>query len=105
MKPSDKPGPIQFHTLHLLGAKQTFSFMASAFHKLLKYHRVVHIHPNNFCLGTFYFDGIELPSILELTFYRSDRCLAHGAYPSFPHALDEDNSPQLPPLSLPQSWW
>lgn len=96
---------IEFHSLTLLGARQTFPFMRSAFHKLLKYHRVVHIHPNNFGLGTFDFNGIELPTVLEMTFYRSDRCLAHDRYPSFPHALDQENHPRLPPVPLPKSWW
>jgi hypothetical protein len=96
---------IEFHDLHLLGARQVFSFMAPAFEKLLKYHRVVHIHPNNLCLGTVDCNGIEVPRLLEMTFYRSDRCLAHNPYPSCPHSLDEENDPGLPPLPLPKSWW
>ncbi len=96
---------VEFHFIHLFGLAYTFPIVSSCFKKLLRSHRVVHIHPNNYSLGTLQFGDVELSSFMEFTFYRKDRCLREDAWDSFPHPLDQDNARFLPPIILPKCWW
>lgn len=73
--------------------------------KLTRYHSVVHIHPNN-CCGSDSRYGIEIPRVLEFTFYRKDRgVLDESATGPFPHPLDADNVGGRAPLALPPMWY
>lgn len=94
---------IEFHYLHQLWNKPWFLLVERVFHKLLRTHKVTHIHPNN-CCGSFRSDGLEIPRVAEFTFYRKDR-IRHEAYcATFPHPLDADNTGKKP-LVLPPCWY
>lgn len=72
--------------------------------KLTRNHAVVHIHPNN-CCGSDKRHGIEIPRVLEFTFYRRDRGVSDElAAGPFPHPLDVENVPGIAPLPLPAIW-
>ncbi|HSH76690.1 MAG TPA: FkbM family methyltransferase, partial [Longimicrobiales bacterium] len=82
---------IELHYLHQLWNKPWFVYVSRVFDKLLRQHRVVHIHPNNYS-GSFRSRGLEIPRVAEFTFYRRDRLPPDPGYRTdFPHALDRDN--------------
>ena len=94
---------IEFHYLHQLWNKPWFVHVARVFEKLLHSHSVVHIHPNN-CCGSISSKGLEIPRILEMTFYRNDRLKQRSYCQTFPHPLDHDNTKKRP-LILPECWY
>jgi hypothetical protein len=94
---------IEFHGLRRLRSPARFRGMSSVFRKLLKNHRVVHIHPNN-CCKPVKLGGLEIPDVLEFTFYRSDRDVFEHRPLQFPHPLDATNVPNKPPVVLPKCW-
>ena len=61
------------------------------FHKLMKTHKVVHIHPNNL-RRPFSKYGFKVPSDLEVTFLRNDLCFKNGEKVDLPHILDVKNN-------------
>lgn len=95
---------VEFHNLDRMFAAFPFWLIQATFQKLLRFHRVVHIHPNNVS-GSRMRDNIEIPPVMEFTFYRNDR-VVHEAdrEPCFPHPLDQDNLAHLPSLTLPECW-
>ncbi len=94
---------IEIHSLEQLLSKPWFDFVSRFFAKLLSTHSVVHIHPNN-CCGSVKSMGMELPRIVEMTFYQNDRIKDHGFATTFPHPLDAENTPKAP-LLLPDCWY
>ena len=95
---------VEFHNLGKLFENEFFQFASLAFRKLLKNHSCVHIHPNNFGQQTERY-GIQIPHLLEFTFYRKDRIKTNENANSFPHKLDVDNFSKLPCCDLPKSWY
>lgn len=94
---------LELHWLERLFDPFGYRIIKACMDRLLTDFYVVHAHPNN-CSGTFKKDGVEVPGVLELTFYNRRRA-APGAYcTEFPHALDADNCPSLPSLPLPSCW-
>ncbi len=95
---------VEFHYLDHMFAAFPFGLIKAAFQKLLRFHRVVHIHPNNVS-GPRVRDNVEIPPVMEFTFYRNDR-VVHEADRElcFPHPLDKDNLPDLPGVILPACW-
>jgi len=95
---------MEFHMLDQLWNPGFLSLVKPIFQKLLASHYCVHIHPNNFC-GVFVRGGIEIPTVMEFTFYRKDR-LRGTVKPitRLPHPLDVDNKDR-PPIVLPLYWW
>ena len=61
------------------------------FEKLMKTHKVAHIHPNNL-RRPFAKYGFKVPSDLEVTFLRNDLCLKNGEKVDLPHILDVQNN-------------
>lgn len=95
---------IEFHGLDNLFHRFSFELLSEVFNKVLLDHRVVHIHPNN-CCGSKTIRGIEVPKVIEMTFYRADRSsFSRSAPMSYPHELDSSNIPRRKPLTLPMAW-
>ena len=95
---------IEFHALDLLVDKEAFPIIQSCFEKILSHFEVVHIHPNN-SGGIKRIAGNDIPSILEITFLRSDRVRSRKFTSQFPHVLDRPNIVQKNELVLPKSWY
>lgn len=94
---------IEFHRLHHLWSAPFFRLANSAFAKLLQTHSCVHLHPNN-CRSSIYLQGVEIPRVMEMTFFRNDRFKPSGYARRFPHPLDRDNTAKTP-VALPACWY
>jgi Methyltransferase FkbM domain len=95
---------IEFHDLNQLFSKYSFQFIKVAFDKLLENHQIVHIHPNN-CKPIIKAGGIEIPPVMEFTFYRKDRAsFSPRSSQDFPHKLDADCVAENPTVVLPMGW-
>jgi hypothetical protein len=94
---------IEFHELHRIFDPFDFKFFSACFEKLLNRFHVVHIHPNN-GFGSLKRNGIEIPKILEFTFFNKKRVRSAKPQTEFPHRLDRDvfAGPSLP---LPRCWY
>lgn len=98
---------IEFHGLQWLGEGAVLREVARpVMQKLAADFVCVHAHPNNWCPSVRLGDtGIDMPSVLELSFLRRDRMRADRWFPvSLPHPLDIHNSPERPPLHLGPAW-
>lgn len=95
---------IEFHNLDILLDKYGYQIISTAFNKLLKNFRVVHIHPNNNVKPVQY-RGYEFPPFMEFTFLRKDRIHDWSYTKSFPHPLDIVNVPSKPNFPLPKCWY
>lgn len=94
---------IEFHKLHQLADRFSFSLIAPALRKLLKSHSVVHIHPNN-NRRVLKIHGLEVPATMEFTFLRKDRLLSGGQASSYPHPLDAKCVSNKRDVVLPLCW-
>ncbi|MEM1212343.1 MAG: FkbM family methyltransferase [Planctomycetota bacterium] len=96
---------VEFHQLDQVWNKPFFRLWSRVFDKLLQTHYCVHNHPNNY-YGTVKRNGIEVPYLTEMTFYRRDRLADPAPAPvqSFPHPLDRDNADN-PSVPLPRCWY
>jgi len=94
---------VEFHRLHHLWSAPFFRLAVSAFAKILQTHACVHLHPNN-CRSSICMQGLEIPRVMEFTFFRKDRFRKHAYAKTFPHALDRDNTSN-PHLALPACWY
>jgi hypothetical protein len=95
---------IEFHHLQNLFDPFAFTLFSACFEKLLQHFHVAHIHPNNF-RGSVKFGDIEIPEVMEFTFFNKRR--AHSTRPlsDFPHPLDVENKTTYPPMPLPKCWY
>jgi len=96
---------IEFHDLDKLFDPFSFTLMSSCFEKILKFFHVVHIHPNNCIAEVARRGAVEVPKIMEFTFYNKRRVSATREQTVFPHQLDEDNTALLPSVRLPACWY
>jgi hypothetical protein len=94
---------VEFHKLHQLADRFSFSLIAPALRKLLKSHSVVHIHPNN-NRRVLKIHGLEIPATMEFTFLRKDRLLSGGQTSSYPHPLDAKCVSNKRDVVLPLCW-
>lgn len=96
---------IEFHRLNRIFSRFQFDVIKATFDKLLRFHHVVHIHPNNVSRSVIK-RGLEVPPVMEFTFHRKDRTELDGnAHLEFPHPLDADNVSSRPSVRLPELWW
>ncbi len=96
---------IEFHALDRMFNPFDRRLIAATFRKLLRNHRIVHIHPNNCCPVTVLGD-IAIPKIMEFTFHRQDRARPDpNRKPTIPHPLDRKNLKGKPDLALPACWY
>jgi hypothetical protein len=95
---------IECHYLDKIFDPFIHNLYKAYFEKILKYFHVAHIHPNN-CCGSVRKGRIEVPRILEFTFYNKSR-VSHTTYKrEFPHPLDRDNVAANKTLHLPECWY
>jgi hypothetical protein len=94
---------VEMHWLERLFDPFGFKIMNACFEKLLSQFYVVHLHPNN-CGGCVRKDGIEVPHVIEMTFFNRERASPGEFCAEFPHPLDADNCLGLPTLPLPGCW-
>jgi hypothetical protein len=94
---------IELHGLERLSNSRflTKTFMPTMA-KLLAYFDCVHAHANN-CCGTSHLAGVDVPKVIELSFYRKE-CNVGPKQASIPHPLDIINDPWKPPLLLGAPW-
>jgi hypothetical protein len=95
---------IEFHFLEKMFEPFAYAVFKTCFEKILEHFHVVHIHPNN-CCGAVRRRGIEVPRIMEFTFYNKHRMTRTKVRKDFPHILDRDNSGRKKPLHLPKCWY
>ena len=95
---------IEFHYLHRIFDGFIFTIYKACFEKLLEHFHVVHIHPNN-CCGSLKKGRVEIPRVMEFTFYNKNRGACTGPQDQFPHPLDRKNVPGNPLLPLPGCWY
>ena len=95
---------IEFHYLHKIFDPLVYRIYEACFERLLKNFCVAHIHPNN-CCGRVRKGEIEVPRVMEFTFYNKNRVVRAKGKHEFPHALDRDNVPANKPLHLPSCWF
>ena len=95
---------LEIHGLHKIWNQEFYKLASAAFDKLLQHHTCVHIHPNNH--GTIVeHEGIEIPTVMEMTFIRNDRIKEKTPHTQFPHPLDTHNSKNRIPMELPKIWY
>ncbi len=88
---------VEFHHLHQLLNCNHFGYMSRAFAKLRQFHDVVYINAN-YVDGSVFLHGMEIPKMMEFTFYRRDRIAGKS---------NEENSGaelELPIQRLPSGW-
>ena len=95
---------IEFHFIEKLFDRFVFGLYRACFEKILKNFQVVHLHPNNGC-GSVKKNGIEIPRVMEFTFYNKRRVSETKYRDDFPHALDRDCGAGRKSLQLPKCWY
>jgi hypothetical protein len=95
---------IEFHYCDKIFDPFIYTLYKTCFEKILKHFHVAHIHPNN-CCGSVRKGGIEVPRILEFSFYNKSRVSRTTYKHEFPHALDRDNVLANKTLQLPKCWY
>lgn len=93
---------IEFHDLDRLFDPVFFVRYKDGFESILRTHHVVHIHPNN-CQRPVKGGDIQIPPVMEFTFYRKDLSDQLGFCLDFPNPLDKECTDQKP-LALPDCW-
>jgi hypothetical protein len=93
----------EFHDIDQWWNRPYFRIVSRAFARLLATHHCVHAHPNN-CTPVVQRDGIQLPPVMEFTFWRRDRGDCARFARRFPHPLDVENTDEAP-LPLPAHWY
>jgi hypothetical protein len=95
---------IEFHYLHKMFDPFIHTLYKTCFERILKNFHVAHIHPNN-CCGSVRKGEIEVPRVLEFTFYNKNRVSHTSNRHKFPHPLDRDNVAANKTLLLPKCWY
>ena len=94
---------IEFHGLErLTNSRFLNQIFTPTMTKLLSYYDCVHAHANN-CCGTINIADMDVPKVIELSFYRKDSNTGNK-HTSIPHPLDIVNNPGKPPLLLGPPW-
>jgi hypothetical protein len=94
---------IEFHFLDIIFNKNAFKMVEAVFDKLSNDFTVAHIHPNN-SRPIINKNSIDIPELLEFTFFRNDRVSPSDEKLQFPHVLDEQCALHRPPRHLPKCW-
>jgi Methyltransferase FkbM domain len=94
---------IEFHDLDAIFDRFAFNQFHLAFSRLSKHHEVVHLHANN-ARDSVRAGSIEIPRLLEVTYYRRDRSGFFEAPTKFPHSLDFPNVPGRKAVDVPKDW-
>jgi hypothetical protein len=94
---------VECHFLDRLFDPIAFNLFSAFFEKLLKIFHVAHIHPND-CCGSVKKGDIEVPRVLEFTFFNKKRVADVHPQLMFPHKLDDPNVTKTG-LHLPRCWY
>lgn len=94
---------VEFHEMDKLFKRRKFKLIRAVFEKVLQDFAVVHIHPNN-CCPVFAWGEIEIPRVLEFTFYRRNLMTKVEQPLVFPHPLDQKNVVKNEDIVLPMCW-
>ncbi len=94
---------IEFHGLDKLFEPFAFGLLSSCFEKILNAFYVAHIHPNNAGV-TVKKKTIEIPEVMEFTFFNKKRVNQIAPQVTFPHRLDSDSA-SGEHLVLPKCWY
>lgn len=92
---------VEFHYLEKINDQYFYENFSSAIDKLLLNFDICHIHPNN-CQGSYFINGISLPTAIEVTFLRKDLKKYKKKVNKLPHYLDRKNIESLPEIFLPK---
>lgn len=98
---------IEFHYLHRMFDPLLHRIYRSCFERVLLDFHVAHLHPNN-CCGSVRKGKIEIPRVMEFTFYNKNRVRLEGPtkeHHEFPHPFDRDNTAANASLRLPECWY
>jgi hypothetical protein len=95
---------IEFHYLNKMFDPLLYTIYKACFEKVLTHFHVAHIHPNN-CCGSVKKGVIEVPRVMEFTFYNKNRVGRTTDKSKFPDPLDRDNVATNKPLELPKCWY
>jgi len=96
----------ELHYMYDMFDPQKLRGIKSAVERMSENFVVAHIHPNN-CCGLSIKNGIQIPKVFEVTWFRKDRIrpLPHAQNIQIPHPMDGLNVPANPELLLPNLWW
>ena len=95
---------VEFHFMEKMFDPFVYGLYRACFEKILKNFHVVHIHPNNLC-GSVRTNDIEIPRMMEFTFYNKRRVSKTKHIDDFPHPLGRDNVSDHESLPLPKCWY
>jgi hypothetical protein len=95
---------IEFHYLNKMFDPLINRIFKACFERILTDFHVAHIHPNN-CCGSVRKGEIEVPRVMEFTFYNKSRVDRTREKYEFPHPLDGDNVATNRSLHLPKCWY
>ena len=95
---------LKLNDIDKWGHPAFFKIAEGLINKILQNFNVVHLHPNN--NGAIKnINGIDLPEILEITFFAIKRCKISGYVDSFPDELDAPCNPDIADMVLPDIWY
>ena len=94
---------IEFHDLEDVFQRGALERLTALMRKITQDFAVAHIHPNNFA-PVYNAHGLEVPSVLEVTFVRKDRVRASGRTLRLPHPLDRKNLHWKDDIILQGAW-
>jgi hypothetical protein len=95
---------IEFHFLDRIFDPFAYRIFKACFEKLTRHFYVAHIHPNNW-RGSVKKDDLEVPEVMEFTFYNKQRAAQAKSRSDFPHILDRENASDRRALKLPKCWY
>ena len=94
---------VEFHGLQNIWENNFRQNFDSVLSKLLLTHEIVHLHPNNSTDLDSRF-GVEIPCMMEFTFYRKDCIKGDPTNVIIPHRFDYDCVSNRQRISLPLFW-
>jgi hypothetical protein len=93
----------EFHNLHQLLNCNHFGSMQRAFAKLLRQHAVVQVR-QNLAAGTVRYGDLEVPRLMEFTFYRRDRIEQNRLSPPSGNPAATGGGDRVPEMDAPACW-
>lgn len=94
---------VEFHGLQNIWENNFRLNFDSLLSKLLLTHEIVHVHPNNSADLDSRF-GVEIPCMLEFTFFRKDCIMGDPTNVIIPHQFDYDCLSNRQTITLPSFW-
>jgi hypothetical protein len=89
----------EFHDFSKVIHSEWYERAMRVFSKLTVYHRVVHVHANNWA-PLLIVANVPFPDVLEVTFFRSDNHYFIESQETFPTQIDYPNNPKCADIFL-----